>query len=175
MPKFEILKALYVVHFSILPTGAPFQIKIPKYLSSRIFFLFRKLALVFLKKNQFIFRKMKNPENSIKNTFPHIFDGEVIFWKFWFLNFLRFNENFGKFSKCSKKLFFVKKQNDGFIYACKILFDYSPAPIGWEIKIQIFFILHFSSSPQGSSKNSKHSAGQILSIFELKRCPSRQN
>ena len=37
----ENLRARYVLHFSILPTGAPFQLKIPKYLSSRIFLNFR--------------------------------------------------------------------------------------------------------------------------------------
>ena len=36
----ENLRARYVLHFSILPTGAPFQLKIPKYLSSRIFLNF---------------------------------------------------------------------------------------------------------------------------------------
>ena len=35
---FEILRPLVTVKLMILPTGAHFQLKIPKYLSKRIFF-----------------------------------------------------------------------------------------------------------------------------------------
>ena len=78
-------------------------------------------------------------------------------------------KNFGFFSKCSKKLFFVKKLNDGFIQTCDMWFDNSMMFTGWEIKIQKFFIYHIFSKPRGSLKSQKNSAGQIRWNFKLKR------
>ena len=95
------------------------------------------------------------------------FDGEVIFWKFWFWNFLRYNfQNVQKIIFCWKPKWWKHT-------SLQVL-------VSWISKVHslinnIFFIFTFPALQRGLQKCQKKFAGQILWNFELKRCPSRQN
>ena len=97
----------------ILPTRACFQLKIRKYLFTRIFLNFQKCVYsfeIFINKN---FRICKFPWKSFKNTISQAFEHGNIFSKFLSFKFLRYNEILGKFSNWSKIFESHRKLNDG--------------------------------------------------------------
>ena len=114
----------------------------------------------------YIFFKTKKKSLRILKK-PHLMP-KLIFQKSHFSKIFILWKNISKFSKCSKKLFFVRKLNDGSIQTCEVWFDPSSMFTGWEIKIQNFFIYHIFRKPKGSLKSQKKSAGHIRWNLKLK-------
>ena len=105
---FEILRARYEVHFWILPTGAHFQLKIPKYLSSRIFFSFSKKASHFFEKNRSGNFFWKTKKNHLRIPI-HLHFWQKGFFKNPIFQKTLFNEKISKIFKIVWKIFFGQK------------------------------------------------------------------